>query len=66
MHRLKKLFNTLRICGTLFMARTFGEYQHTVWANGLQYARYTWRGRDWPFPTGPIELEFEQQEQSAC
>ena len=26
-----KLMGTMRICGTLFMARTFGRYEHSVW-----------------------------------
>lgn len=52
---MAKLANTLKLCATLFMARTFGKYEHTVWNGEFDYARYTWRGRSWAFPTSPID-----------
>lgn len=52
---LKKLCSTLRIVVTLALARTFGRYEVSVHADGLDYARYHWRGNVWAFPTKPIE-----------
>lgn len=53
--RSGKLLSTTRICFTLFCARTFGAYQHTVWNGEFEYARYRWRGHDWAVPTSAIE-----------
>jgi hypothetical protein len=51
MHGIRKLANTFRILACLGMARTFGQYEHSVWDAGMNYARYRWRGRVWTFPT---------------
>jgi len=48
---MPKLFSTLRILSRLFMARTFGEYIHTVWNGTFRYAEYKWRGKTYYFPT---------------
>jgi hypothetical protein len=48
-----KLINTIKICATLFLARTFGEYRHSGWTLEHEYARYRWKGEDWIFPTTP-------------
>lgn len=56
---MAKLLNTLRICACLFMARTFGRYQHSGWDGTLHYHRYEWRGREWIIPAGPVD-EAEQ------
>jgi hypothetical protein len=55
MHFTRKLGRTIRTLSCLFMARTFGEYHHTVWDGGFTYARYQWRGKVWAVPTGPLE-----------
>lgn len=55
MHFLRKLTSTARVVATLFMARTFGSYEHTVFDGGMEYARYRWRGETWAFPTAPME-----------
>lgn len=57
-HTVMKLRSTLGIIATLFMARTFGKYQHSAY-DGFGYAIYHWRGRDWAIPTGPIEYDEE-------
>lgn len=51
---MRKLADTIRICATLFMARTFGRYEHSVWDGQRDYARYVWRGKVWAFPTEPV------------
>jgi len=57
-HFIRKLRSTLRIAFTLALARTFGEYQHSVHdSGGLTYAIYRWRDQEWPFPTAPLEVE---------
>lgn len=54
-HRLIKFRNTLRIAGTLILARTFGRYRHSVAGFGVpDYAVYEWRGKLWAFPTAPL------------
>lgn len=53
-HFLRKLWSTSRILVNLAMARTFGEYVHSVGGGEFEYARYRWRGREWAIPTGPI------------
>ncbi len=58
-HFFWKLTTTLRMASCLVMARTFGTYQHSVYDRGLSYARYSWKGRHWAIPTGPIEEENE-------
>lgn len=50
---MRKIANTIKICVTLFMARTFGRYVHSVWDGELDYAKYAWRGKTWAFPTAP-------------
>ena len=55
MHFLRKLRSTLSILATLFMARTFGRYEHTVFDGDMEYARYTWRGEVWAFPRTAME-----------
>lgn len=55
MHILRKLRSTLSILATLFMARTFGRYEHTVFDGDMEYARYVWRGEVWAFPTTAME-----------
>ena len=50
-----KLTDTIRICATLFMARMFGRYEHSVWDGQRDYARYIWRGKVWAFPTEPMK-----------
>lgn len=57
MHGIRKLANTLRILACLGMARTFGQYEHSVWDAGMNYARYRWRGNVWTFPTSTLEVE---------
>ena len=52
---MSKLLNTTRLCATLFLARTFGRYEHTVWNGEFEYHRYAWRGQSWAFPVSPIE-----------
>ncbi len=53
--KLEKLRGTLKVAGTLILARTFGHYEVTIHDYGLVYARYRWRNQVWAFPTGPIE-----------
>ncbi|MCW0235237.1 MAG: hypothetical protein OJJ21_16675 [Ferrovibrio sp.] len=55
MRTLKKLASTARIVATLAMARTFGEYLHTVWDGELTYAKYRWRGQTWAIPSSAME-----------
>lgn len=50
-----KSVRTLRMFATLYMARMFGTYRHSAWNGEFEYARYTWRGKDWAIPTGPFE-----------
>jgi len=52
---MSNLVSTTRLCATLFLARTFGCYDGSVWNGEFEYARYMWRGRMWAFPTSPIE-----------
>ena len=47
---MSKLFSTLRIVVTLFMARTFGRYEHSGWNGEFEYARYRWAGKSWVIP----------------
>lgn len=55
-HFIRKLAGTVRILACLGLARTFGQYEHTVW-DGFSYARYRWRGHTWAVPTTPFEEE---------
>lgn len=50
-HAIRKFFSTLRICGCLIMARTFGTYVHSGWDGVNEYAQYRWRGQEWRIPT---------------
>jgi hypothetical protein len=55
-HGLKKFWSTIHIAFTLVLARTFGEYKHSVGGAGLpDYALYKWRGQEWPFPTKALD-----------
>lgn len=54
---MSKLASTIRLCTTLFLARTFGTYEHSIWNGQFEYHRYTWRGQSWVFPAGPIDSE---------
>jgi hypothetical protein len=54
-----KFANTLRLCASLLMARTFGRYLHSGWNGDVEYARYEWRGREWVIPTGPADYGAE-------
>jgi hypothetical protein len=56
-----KLINTIKICATLFLARTFGEYRHSGWTAEYEYARYRWRGEDWIIPTGPCDGDHHEE-----
>jgi hypothetical protein len=58
---MSKLASTARIVVTLFMARTFGRYEHSVWNGEFHYARYHWRGRSWAIPTSHIEDEAAEE-----
>lgn len=58
-HFIRKLASTVRILTCLGMARTFGQYQHSGWDGDINYARYSWRGREWIIPTGPAETRTE-------
>ena len=53
-HFVRKLWSTVRITTNLAMARTFGEYAHSVrGAVDFEYAVYRWRGQEWAIPTTP-------------
>jgi len=51
---MKKLFSTLKICATLFAARTFGEYEHSGFYVDFEYARYRLFGKSWCIPKTPF------------
>lgn len=57
-HFLRKLGRTIRIACTLMMARTFGKYEVSIYADGVSYAKYWWRGQCWAFPTEPIKTDY--------
>lgn len=54
-HFFRKLRSTVRIVSTLFLARTFGKYRHSVSDECLDYAVYVWRGKEWAIPTAPLD-----------
>lgn len=54
-HFLHKLTGTLAMLFCLFMARMFGEYRNSGWDGVITYARYTWRGKEWIFPTSAVD-----------
>lgn len=54
-HTVRKLRSTAVILFRLGMARTFGQYRHSIYDNGLNYAVYKWRDQWWAFPTEPFE-----------
>lgn len=51
----RKAASTVKILFCLGMARTFGEYHHSIWDGRVNYAVYRWRGRTWAIPTTPME-----------
>lgn len=52
---MHKLFSTAAILFNTFMARTFGEYRHTIGGHDQpMVAIYIWRGQTWWIPTGPV------------
>lgn len=51
MRTLRKLMSTLSIITTLFLARTFGTYLHSIGGPEGDFAIYGWRGKYWAFPT---------------
>jgi len=53
-HSFKKLPSTIKICYTLFMARTFGSYIVT-YHDDFTYALYEWKGKYWAIPTADWE-----------
>lgn len=53
----RKLARTARLLSTLFMARMFGDYVHTVGGLDFEYAVYRWRGDTWAIPTSPMECD---------
>jgi hypothetical protein len=56
---MRKLFSTLRIVYCLFMARTFGQYHHSIGGpNQPDFAVYNWREQDWWVPTGSTEQDY--------
>ena len=57
-HWLRKLRSTVSILCCLFMARMFGEYQHSVNSDS-EYAVYEWRGKRWAIPTSHITDDME-------
>lgn len=56
-HWLRKLASTIHILSCLGMARTFGEYRHSVWDGRMDYAVYVWRGREWAIPTRAMDRD---------
>lgn len=55
---IPKVIGTLRLCYCMFMARMFGEYQHTIWGMGFGTVHeYEWRGETWLIPAGPLQEE---------
>lgn len=54
---LKKLRSTIRICGILLLARTFGKYKGSGWNGEFDYVKYEWRGKIWVFPKSSTDLE---------
>lgn len=57
MHFIRKLGRTIAMLSRLFMARMFGEYQHSGWNGSISYARYSWHGKDWIIPTSAVHGE---------
>jgi hypothetical protein len=55
MHFVRKLGRTLGMLTCLFMARMFGQYRHSGWDGVISYARYSWFGYEWIFPTSAVE-----------
>lgn len=52
---IKKLFSTVGILARLLMARTFGDYVHTLGGPSQpDVAVYRWRGKLWWIPTGAV------------
>lgn len=48
---LRKLLNTISMLHTLFMARMFGEYIHSIGDAHLEYAVYKWGDKYWAIPS---------------
>ena len=53
--KLKRLLKTLRLCYKVFVARTYGEYLHTVHTTVAdecyEYALYRYRGEHYSIPS---------------
>ncbi len=58
MHFWNKLGSTIGMLFCLFMARMFGEYQHSGWDGVISYARYSWRGHEWIIPTSAVDSTY--------
>lgn len=54
MFHIKKAWQTFKICKTLFMARTFGEYLYSGYDGGCTYARYRYDGLVYEIPTSSL------------
>lgn len=57
MKKFKKAWQTFKICKTLFMARTFGEYKHSGWNGRFDYCSYRYKGRTYDIPMSPASEE---------
>lgn len=53
---MAKFFNTVGMLCALFMARTFGDYIHSIGGPDVASgAVYRYRGKLWFFPTSAID-----------
>lgn len=57
MKSFKKFKSTLNICVTLFVARMFGKYEHSLWDGKSEYAQYRLMGASWLIPLTPVQEE---------
>ncbi len=58
MRQVRKFFNTLRVCGAIIMARTFGYYRHSGWDESGEFAIYERGGVTWRIPMFPSKTDF--------
>lgn len=58
MRQVRKFLNTLRICGRIIMARTFGRYRHSGWDENGEFAIYERGGVVWRIPMLPNPSDF--------